>query len=642
MKYFATLPKEQIGNELISKVKDYNEYLLNSGLIDELRRSYAAYYGDSTIQDAGVQGELKKMRVNNYSNLIKHILNMVTANRPAWEPRASNSDSKSQSQTILAQGLLDYYMRENRLERLLKQCTENALFLKECALSATWDVTSGEIYGVTGNGSPIYQGDIKYQTHLLTDLIRDFKQDNDDFDWIIIREYKNKFDLVSKYPEFASKLESITESKEDELKYKIKYYDDYSKGESTKIPFYTFFHKKSESVPNGRMIQFCSNDTILFDGPLPYRKIPVYRITASSQVETAFGHSPAMDLLPLQEAMDVAFSTVLTNQAAFGVQNVMIPKGSGISVTQISGGLNLVEYEKESGPPQPLNLTQTPPEIFNFINLLNQMSESISGVNSVARGNASPSLSGAAMALLQSTALQFSSGLQQSYTALLEDVGTATIHLLTDFAAVPRIANLAGKHNKGYIKEFKGSDLESISRVTVDSANALTKSTAGRVEIANQLLSSGLIEDSRQYLMVIQTGQLEPMLESETSQLIRIRSENEMLSEGKRPKALISDPHEIEIREHLSVLDSPEVRENPEVVQAVLDHVQEHLDLARNMPPELMQILGRQPLAAQAPQALPGVMDSTLPITEQAQNVNLPNAPIDPLTGQPTLANGPQ
>ena len=51
--------------------------------------------------------------------------------------------------------------------------------------------------------------------------------------------------------------------------------------------------------------------------------------------------------------------------------------------------------------------------------------ETLSGVNSVARGNPEASLqSGTALAMVQSQALQFMSGLQQSYIQLIEDVGT--------------------------------------------------------------------------------------------------------------------------------------------------------------------------------------------------------------------------
>src|SRR5690606_13663300 len=106
------------------------------------------------------------------------------------------------------------------------------------------------------------------------------------------------------------------------------------------------------------------------------------------------------------------------------------------------------------------NLTQTPPEIFNFMTQIERLMETISGVNSVARGNPEASLkSGAALALVQSMAIQFSQNLQRAYAQLIEDLGTSTINILKDFAAVPRVAAIAGKSNRPMMREFVGDDL---------------------------------------------------------------------------------------------------------------------------------------------------------------------------------------
>jgi hypothetical protein len=592
-----------------------------------LRDSHKTYFGTSTIEDRGAHGELKKIAVNHYANLIRHLLVMVTAQRPAWEPRAANSDHKSQAQTVLASGLLDHYMREKRLERLLKKATEYALYQREGWISATWDVTSGEVYAIDpeSNGE-VREGDIQYKVHTLLNVIRDpARKSIDDLPWLIVREQKNKYDLAAKYREMSARILDV--QSDSEVINEISWSGNVTNDDDS-LQLYTFYHEKSASVPNGRMVEFLKDGTVLFDGPLPYRKVPVFKITSSDLDNSPFGHSQAFDLLPVQKAINSEFSTVITNHDAFGVQNLAVPKGSGVSVTQVTGGLNLIEYDSKLGPPSALNLVQTPAEIFNSINLLTSTAETLSGVNSVARGNAPASLSGAAMALIQSTSLQFSSGLQASYVALLEDVGTATIQLLQDFAQVPRIAALVGKHNRTLLKEFKGEDIAQISRVTVDSANPLTKSTAGRVEIANQLLNSGMIKRPEQYLMVIQTGQLEAMLESDTSQLLRVRAENEKLANGQQVQAIISDDHSLDIREHLSILDSPESREAPEIVQLVLSHVFEHIELAKSMPPELMQILGRQPLGPPPMQPQQGVQVETLaqPV-DPGSNVPMPSMP---------------
>jgi hypothetical protein len=126
--------------------------------------------------------------------------------------------------------------------------------------------------------------------------------------------------------------------------------------------------------------------------------------------------------------------------------------------------------------------------------------ETISGVNSVARGDPGNNLhSGAALALVQAQAVQFASSLQQSYVRLVENVGTSLIKILQRYAKEPRIAAIAGKANKANMREFSSEDLTGINRVIVEIANPLSKTTAGRLEIANQLLQMQMIKNPDQY-----------------------------------------------------------------------------------------------------------------------------------------------
>lgn len=637
--YWALKPAEEIGQEMNARIEEYGEYLKTSGLMEELRRSYEKFYGQSIIKNVGIKGELKAMRVNEYASLVRSIHSMVTSQRPAWEPRATNTDVKSQAQTILASGLLDYYAREKRMERYLKQAALTALFLREGWVSVTWDANSGEAYSTDPEtGAPVMEGDIKYRVYRMNDVIRDINKEDSDFDWIIVRDYVNKFDEAAKFPELAERILSLRTEKGDLEQFRIRAALN-EREESVLIPKYTMYHRPTDALPNGRVVEMLGEDLVTFDGSLPYRRIPLFSMTAEEMLETAFGHSPAFDLLPIQTAMDMLCSALLTNHSAFGVQNVMIPKGSDVTVSQLADGMNLIEFDSKLGPPQPLNLVQTPKEVFDFIGLLRDFNQGISGVNAVARGNASPQLSGAAMALLQSTAMQFQAGIQQSYTQLVEDVGTGTIHMLSDFATTRRVAYIVGKHNRSYLKEFSGDDIKDISRVTVDSANALTKSIAGRTEIANQLLQAGLIKRPEQYMTMIQTGQLEPMLENETSELLLIRAENEGLSEGKPQVVVVTDNHALHIMEHKSALASPESRQDPNIVQTTTLHIQEHINQLKMADPALLQMLGQQSLMPPppppgqmpAPEGVPGVMSSG---EDPSGNVPMPSMPTNPMTGE--------
>jgi hypothetical protein len=210
-------------------------------------------------------------------------------------------------------------------------------------------------------------------------------------------------------------------------------------------------------------------------------------------------------------------------------------------------------------------------------------------------------MSGTAMALVAQQALTFSSNLQASYNGLIENVGSALIELLQTYAVVPRVAQIAGKSKKSFMREFKGDDLQGINKIVVDSANAFTKTNAGKVEVANNLLNTGLIKNAEQYLQVIQTGTLEPLLEHETAQLMLIREENEALSEGGQVVAIMTDDHPTHVLEHAVVLSDPMVRSNPQITQAALAHIQQHIDLASNQSPILAAMLKQQSFAAPPP-----------------------------------------
>lgn len=659
-KYFASLGADEIGDELSSKVDNWEEFVNTSGIFERMRRSHEAYYGfngsehlSSQISHGGIQGELNLVKVNQLRNILQHMLVMTTSQRPAMEARAINTDYKSIAQTVLANGILDYYMREKRLEKHLKTAAEIALIFGEGYVRLEWDSSKGEEYMFDDEEQEmLYTGDIKYSALTPFDVIKDpYRPNSEDQDWIIVIHYKNKFDLAAKYPEFEDKLMDIETISEDMAR---RFSLSNVPGESNLIPVYEFYHKRSDSVVDGRHTVFVNDEIVLHDGPLPYNEIPVYRISPGDWIGTNYGYSAAFDLLGIQEAIDILYSTVVTNQSTFGVQNIMVPKGHGMEVSQIAGGLNLLEYDSQLGAPQSLQLTDTPAEVFKFIEMLEGTMETLSGVNSVARGDPQNSLrSGSALALVQSMALQFNSGLQQAYTQLAEDVATATILTLRDFAAIPRVASIVGKDNRAYLKTFSGQDLDQVNRVIVDLGNPLARTTAGKMEIASELLQQGLIKNPQEYFMVLKTGQLDPLYDEEFTEMMNMQRENERLRDGKTVKAVLTDNHVQHIRKHKAVLDSPESRENPEIVEQALAHIQEHINLLSNPDPNVIKVLeileqpamGAQPAnPAQPPapggdkmniQGVEDVLGGAEPTNAaEMAGVSLPSAPDNPLTGE--------
>lgn len=640
--YWASKETEAAGKEVINKFQEYKRYLIDNGILKTLRKSYRAYYGPSEIKD--IDQSLKGIHINNYASLIRNLHVMVTSTRPAWQCRAINSDLESQASADLGEGILDYYMREKHLEVKLNRATELALILKEGWVVVDWDVNAGEVVRTDEEiENPIFEGDISVNVHSILDVARDiYRRDTSSNKWYIVREYRNKYDLAATYKDKEDMILKLNPDQRDEFKYELNpsLINRTIQSESDLIPIYKLYHDKTPALPNGRLLIVASDECTLFDGPLPYKRPYIFPIYTSQQYNMPFGYSNMHDLLALQDALDMTFSSILTNQAANAIQNFQMPKGSGINVTKVMDGMNLLEFDPKLGPIQPLNLLQTAPEVFNFANMLNDYMQLLSNVSSITRGDAPASMSGAAMALLQQQSIQFNSGLQLSHVQMLENVGTAIIELLQEFANEPRIAIIAGKTKKPLMKYFSGQDLQGVNRVIVDSSNPLTKTSAGRVEIANQLLARpDFIKTPEQYLSVLTTGNLEPLYENDRSRQYLTKAENEALGNGEMVQAVITDDHSIHVLEHSCVLNNLEVRKNPKILQNTLDHIQQHLDIAKNMTPEMSAMLKQtsfyQPPAP--PQAQPGTVNPQLmtqqpPNELQAQKVGLPKPAQSPVS----------
>lgn len=642
----------------MERVEKRRQWLWSSGIARRWMKSYRAYYGladsadSSELAFVGKQGELVSAKANHYRALVQQTLNMTTAQKPAVTPVASNTDYDSLAETQLASGLLDYYWKTKRLFGLWKRAVELALVMSEGNILRKWDVNAGEDEAADlESGTTVKQGDLVFSVLSPLDVTRDTGVTSaDKSQWVITEERQNRHDLIATAPspEVAEKLRAI---KDDFSKRTtaIRIGAEASDVETDQISVYTLFHAKTDALPQGRMMVLASAECVLFDGPLPYKRIPVDRIAPGELLGTAFGYSTMFDLLGLQEGVDMLTSIPLTNQSAFGVQNILMPEDSNISRKDLGGGLNVIKYAVKNGvalKPEALQLTSTPAEVFAFRTEIRSDMQTISGNNSVTMGNVDRQMSGAAMALQASMSLQYHSGLQDSAAALVEDMDTGIIETLQLYATSERVAAIAGKSETYTLVSFTAEKLSNITRVTVEPVNPLTKTQQGRLEIAQMLMNQGSVTP-KQFLTFINSGKLEPLFENEQANLLRIRKDKEMLMQGKKPTPLVTDTHWLDIPEYLSVLAMPDARTKPAVVSAVLAIVQQKLDLWRTMDPALLQLLGGPPPPAAIPAGPPSMTQppaagepTQTPPPMAPQNGDsttgprMPSMPKNPVTGQ--------
>lgn len=637
--YFATLPPKELMKKLLEWNDNFFNYIRITGRLSLWRNAYYKYYRARYTQgymvNYGEQMQYTKFYTNHYHNLLTHIKVLTSSQNFSYDAKAANTDYESQSQTIVGNNVMEYYRKDKRMGVYMDKSLEQTLNFADAYLLMEWDTSLGTEYMADEvSGTVLKTGDVYFKNFNPIDVVFDYTvRGNNKRNWYLLTEFVNKYDLAVKYPELKDKIISINYKDSGSNSQFRRFETYYNLEDGDCIPLYKFYHDRTPSVPNGKYFCFVGDDCDLINLDLPYDRIPVYRLSPSEQEDTGFGYTIGFDLLGLQQAIDALHSVIITNQLSFGIQNILVPESANLTLQSIKDGLNIVKYQGNN-PPSSLDLLRTPREIFEYIVMLENTMQTLSGINSVARGNPEASLkSGAALALVQSMAIQFNSDLQKSFINFIEEIGTGLIDILKRYAKTPIMISIAGKSNRSYMKEFTNKDISNINRVSVDVGNPLSRTTAGKVNIADSLLQAQLIKVPQEYFQVISTGRLEPMFEGDQAELMLIRSENEKLSEGIEVPVLFTDRHDWHIPEHKITLASPEARADPKVTEVCLAHIQWHMSFQNPMPqniqtqsttsPEISnQFNAENPTMKSASTVLPGMPSMpTNPLTNKEFNV---------------------
>lgn len=675
--YFANAPIDEIGELLMDRTENYYIFLNATGLMNLWRRSFAFFYNSARlggrINPVGRKLELQSISMDDYPNLLRNILVLTTSQIPSMQTMCANSDEKTLEQNKLGQQLLDYETRAHRVNDYLKQCAEDALWAGEGFIYKGWNPNLGEEIAPdadpttmapvmdpsTGEQQTLHVGDWEFENLTTLDIIRDVDVlSYQKLEWVIVRRFENKWNLITQYPQFKDAIMraswALTDRRNSKFGYSAANHRDL-------VPTFEFFHDKTVAVSNGRQTKLLDADTVLFDGPLAYKARPVYRCAYAELRNNPFGWTVGFSLLPLAEANNRLTSTLLTNVATFGVTRILNPRGANISLQALSENLAVIDYTptgQTGGKPEVLNMSNPiTKETGDLLKYIGQKMETYVSIPASMRGQAGDAeMSGTARAFEASIALQYNSGFQQSFIKTLEEVGTGMLNDLKAFATAPREALIVGKENQGYMKSYTSQDFDGINRVVVSAANPLLNTTAGKLNLADQMASNGQLPageaGAMRYIEVMNTGRFEPETQALQSMYMQIQQDKEMLLQGQMPLIQMTDNHPIMMQEVNVLNNNPLIRGNPKLGQLVRQYIQAHFQQWLQMPPLLAAAMGIQPPPPQGappggapapgpqkppsgPPSAPGPQGAPHP--QGGANAAAPQAPAGPkMPGPPT------
>ena len=595
--YFMTWEPQELAAKLIGMNQRFYGASFNP-IWQMWQRNVYAYY--STVLDAqswftalqfvGEQGELVKMSVPQARSLIRQLVTLITKQKLAFHGLAKTEGSEVTENVRICNAVCEEVVEKTKLDLLAENLVEDGLVVGTGFIKTTWRTDVGQPIGVTEDERVIYEGDIEITVPHIMDMLYNFQIPRwEDLDWVQVRVRRNRWTLIAQHPDLAEQLMKLPAVSTELRSRSYMGFDD-----NDTVYIYEMYHKPTPSLPRGRMLVYGDKNCVLYDDVNKYGCIPIQQYKPEPIKGLNFGYPMLSNLLPAQEMYDHEYSSVATNHGAMGVQNVTAARGSDVNVEAL-GGMNYIFYTPQDipggGKPEPLNLLQDSPNSLKFAEALLTNMQQISNINAAVRGEIPQSSSGVAIATLTTNALEFLTSYSKSLINALESTMYHAVTAYRVFATTERLVRMTGKNFQAFSRKFNAADLDPIVGVKIQNINPLMQTMAGRVEIADKAIERGLVQNMQEYVSILDGEPLNKLFQPQASQNDLITAENDAMMDGKEAIVLSTDNHPRHIMMHATLLNDPIVRADGQRVNMILNHILQHLELAKNTDPVLMAMV---------------------------------------------------
>jgi hypothetical protein len=354
----------------------------------------SAYYGrgvsgmenSSGLVSAGEIGELTKVHVNAVAPIVTNVLGLIAGERPAVKPVATNGDDTSSAQARIAQQLHDYYDRRDGGPDLELSTVRGGVLASSWWLLQSWLAQAGDVYELDVNGQPVYEGDLLMHSLPPWRVAADpLAHSVDARKWVIFQRRASRWDLAArtKDPYVREKLERggsdplsglVTTSMLDGVRSAETLLGEAFLPDDG-VWVWEVRHLPTPALPLGRLVQFISDDCVLFDSlnvpvdggaimdeetgdargyaaptqtkavPYPYdkRELNAFEYSPERVVGSANGHASSFNLLGLQELLDVCTTSMSTSLDKLGLTMLWGGGGEPTKPFDIGRGIQVLD-----------------------------------------------------------------------------------------------------------------------------------------------------------------------------------------------------------------------------------------------------------------------------------------------------------
>lgn len=614
--YWAKKKASDLVGALKEKERLYYDAVTRRGLASMWRIAWAQYYGTDpanpgdmatqTLARVGPKGKFVRFRINEVRSIIRQQNVIALGERPNFQAIAVSSDYAALAQVEICDSAVTHFYK-----RSVGEAKERALLEGDGVWGASyghvrWDVDGGDMVDVdqpipgappdpmTGqpmtmpvpqrSGMP--QMDVVYPW----DMIQD--PSAREMSWCIVRERVSKWETAAQYKAYAEQIKKANVL--DEYALDFLYSHDVDQANSDDCIVKHFYHPRCAAIPDGRYVGVCA-DEVLWDLPCPVLDgIPVVELCSGKYVCSSLGYSDGWDLIAVQEMIDQLCSDTASNLSTFGRQVMFYDKGSDFEFDKIAEGLFAFGKVPNTADPKAINFAEMPAAVQWFLEYLHERHQSISGLNSVARGDPKSNIrTGTMAALFHSIAIEFQSARQSALDGFRERMANLILDMVRQNANSKFFIEIAGEDERPYMKEFTAQSVSGVKRVIMQTANPMLRTQAGRLEVFNAIKDYPPDQRSAAIELIV-SGNSKAFTKKDRSCELRIQFENETLARGEPVQVLPTDNPFKHVPEHVAHLErmSETLQTDPNAGQALMQHIIQHALTYQGMDPLICGFLG--------------------------------------------------
>ncbi len=576
-------------------------------------RNFLGYYSpvlrqqswDTSLVFQGNQGELVRMQTPEARVAINRLKAIVSKQRLSFQCMAEVGGTDVSEEIKIGNGLTDQIIQVERLDIKAPECLEGALVTGKWFLKTIWSSERGDPVGYRAHdGKLLMAGGPEITPVSVFDCFYDVDYGTQqDRPWQMVRVKRSRWDLMAEHPDLADYIKALPAAQE---LLGASFWFNMNFVNYDTVIVWEFYHRPCPAIPQGRILIFSDKNTVYYDDINKYGCIPIEEMSPENVLTTGLGYPKLTDMMASQEMLDNTISAIATNSSQFAVQNVLVPRNGGLNLEEING-MRFISYSPENvpggGKPEALNLSATSPETFKFAEMLSGKIDKISLLNGALQGQPPPGVtSGTAIATLAASGIESINPYTLCYFYCLEKTMWHALNAYQKFGDAFQTLKVSGKNSQVTGKMFNRESIKNLSGVKIITTNPLMQTIAGRIEIAEKMMSMprDLWAD---YAMILEGEPLNNLTKDVVDQKHLVILENEQMAQGVKVPALATDNHAQHIKGHAVPLNDPSVRLNGQVNQVYLDHIMEHYTLSKQTAPDLMYMVqtGQMPVAPPPP-----------------------------------------